>query len=216
MITVVIPARAAASSFSLSPPTGSTAPQRDLAGHRDVVPHRRRPRAATPARRPWSRPPTVRPWAPRPPARGCGSRARRRTRSLEPQRQRVRARERQRGHRRLLHDVAELAGEDERALARPSTAPRRAAPRRRTASRPGPSPCRPRRRRGAPRPGSAAARGRSRSPRSRSPARAVSAAVAAGRRRARSRSSTTWRATLRRAAPPAARDRAARPRACSR
>ena len=80
-----MPARAAASSFSLSPPIGSTLPaQGELAGHRDVAAHGDARRSATPARRPSSRRPTGRPWGRRRRERGCGSRARRRSRSRSP------------------------------------------------------------------------------------------------------------------------------------
>ena len=54
MMAVVMPARAAASSFSLSPPMGSTSPaQGELAGHGHVAAHGDARRSARPARRPW-------------------------------------------------------------------------------------------------------------------------------------------------------------------
>ena len=129
-----MPARCAPSTFSFTPPIGSTRPaQRDLAGHRDVAAHRAAATSPRPAPWPSRRPPTGRPSGSRPPARGCAPRSIRSRSSGMPSARACVARVGQRGARRLLHHVAELAGEDQRDVA-PAAPARR--PRRRDAVQP--------------------------------------------------------------------------------
>jgi hypothetical protein len=111
-----MPARTAPSTFSLTPPIGSTRPRSVIS---PVIATSCAPAGPTsrsrPAPSPSRRPPTARPSGSRPPARGRGPRSSRGG-PRDPS-DRVRRRVRQRGARRLLHHVAELAGEDERHVA---------------------------------------------------------------------------------------------------
>ena len=111
--------------------------QRDLAGHRDVAAHRTAASARTPAPSPSSRRPTDRPSGSRPTARGRGSPTSLKKSGSMPYAAGVRADPRQRRPRRLLHHVAELAGERQRRRRRACASPRRTARRRRPASTPG-------------------------------------------------------------------------------
>ena len=118
-----MPARCAASTFSLMPPTGSTVPRSVISPVIATSPRTRRPVSSdTSADRDRdARRRTV-----------LRHRARRHVqvdvRLLEVDRDAelldVRAHLRQRRARRLLHDVAELAGEDQAALARHRATPR--------------------------------------------------------------------------------------------
>ena len=116
-MTVLRPARAAATTFSLMPPTGRTRPRRlispviavSLRTGRSVSSEASAMNIATPALGPsfgmapagtwmWMSLFSNQPW-------------------VEPERHRLRLDQAQRGLRRLLHDIAELAGEDQLALA---------------------------------------------------------------------------------------------------
>ena len=141
--------------------------ERDLAGHADVVGDRRRRGRATRSRSPSSRPPTGRPSARRPRARGCARRASRTSRPAARASSACDAHPRERRLRRLLHHLAELAGDRQPALARVRgrldeehvAADRRV--RRGRSRRPGPtSACAPRPRSAAARASRAAARRR--------------------------------------------------------
>ena len=119
------------------PPTGSTRPRRVIspviasAGRTAPAGQQRHQR-----RRHASRRPTARPWGSRRPARGRGCPTSPRSRRAMPSSLGVRADPGQRRLRRLLHHVAELAGEGQRAACPASASPRRTGCRRRPASTP--------------------------------------------------------------------------------
>ena len=104
------------------------AAQRDLAGHRDVAAHRAARHRRHERRRHRHAGATGRPSGSRPPARGCAPRSSRGGPRGICSVARVRRGVGERGARRLLHHVAELAGEDQRHVApaahlRPSRRP---------------------------------------------------------------------------------------------
>ena len=98
------------------------AAQADLAGHRDVVPHRLVQRAATPARRTSRRRRSGRPSGSRRPARACGCRVFSKRAGSMPRLSARAFTSVSAACARLLHHVAELAGEDQ--LAAPGRARR--------------------------------------------------------------------------------------------
>ena len=115
---VAMPPRCAASSFSFKPPIGSTCTtQRDLAGHRDIGAHRNLRSAPKSSLYTCRCRHSGHPSASRLPARACACRASGGS-PARSQHGRTTAHDRHRGLNGLLHDVAELAGMRQLALAR--------------------------------------------------------------------------------------------------
>ena len=131
------PTRRAASTFSLMPPTGSTRPDSVIS---PVI--ARSPRTGRPVSSDTSAVTIVTPaegpsFGMAPDGHVQVDLGRLEEVRVDAELARVGAHPRQRGARRLLHHVAEVAGQRERAACRPCAWPRRTARRRPSASRPG-------------------------------------------------------------------------------